>query len=217
MGKRIEVKPGEKFGKWIIIKEIDPKIISNIPRRMFRCRCECGNEKDVQLSCLRNGHSTSCGCEQKKRASEANYKHGLSDKHPLYGTWKNMKKRCNNPNATEYKIYGGKGITVCDEWENFEPFYNWAINNGWKEHLTIDRIDVNGNYCPENCRWVSMKIQENNTTTNHYIEYNDKVYTLSTLSDFLNIPYNVVRYRISTCSWTVEQLIQFWHDRNQSK
>ena len=193
MAKKLEIKQGDKFGKWTIIEEIAPKIISNKPRRMFRCQCECGNIGEVQLSCLRNGHSTSCGCEQKKKASSANTKHGL-EKHPLYCTWKNMKKRCNNPNASEYENYGGRGISVCEEWSNsFQNFYNWAINNSWSKELTIDRIDVNENYCPENCRWANIKIQMNNTTKNHYIKYNGDTYTLSTLSEHLNIPYNIVR------------------------
>lgn len=91
MAKKLEIKHGEKFGKWTIIEEIAPKIISNKPRRMFRCKCECGNIGEVQLACLRNEHSTSCGCEQKKKVSAANTKHGL-EKHSLYSTWKNMKK-----------------------------------------------------------------------------------------------------------------------------
>lgn len=214
MAKKLEIKQGDKFGKWTIIEEIAPKIISNKPRRMFRCQCECGNIGEVQLSCLRNGHSTSCGCEQKKRASAANTKHGL-EKHPLYCTWKNMKKRCNNPNATEYKNYGGRGISVCEEWsKDFQNFYDWAINNGWTKELTIDRIDTNGNYCPENCRWADVKTQMNNMTKNHYIEYNGDTYTLSTLSEHLNIPYNIVRYRLSNCKWTTEQLINYYNDRN---
>lgn len=214
MTKKLEIKQGDKFGKWTIIEEIAPKIISNKPRRMFRCQCECGNIGEVQLSCLRNGHSTSCGCEQKKRVSAANTKHGL-EKHPLYNTWKNIKKRCNYINASEYENYGGRGISVCEEWSNnFQSFYNWAINNGWSKELTIDRIDTNGNYCPENCRWANVETQMNNMTKNHYIEYNGDTYTLSTLSKHLSIPYNIVRYRLSNCKWTVEQLINYYNDRN---
>lgn len=212
--KKIEVKQGEKFGKLTILKEIEPKLISNKPRRMFQCECECGNIIETQLALLRNGHTSSCGCYQKQRVSETQTKHGLADKHPLYLVWKNMKKRCDNPNATEYKNYGGRGITYCLEWKEFQNFYDWAISNGWQDKLTIDRIDTNNNYCPENCRWVDMKTQENNTTRNHYIEYDNVKYTLSSLSEFLNIPYNVVRYRISTCKWTVEQLINFWNETN---
>lgn len=215
MAKKLEIKQGDKFGKWTIIEEIAPKIISNKPRRMFRCKCECENIGEVQLSCLRNGHSTSCGCEQRKKASLANIRHGLSDKHPLYITWKNMKKRCNYSNASEYENYGGRGIRVYDEWSNdFQSFYYWAINNGWTKELTIDRIDTNGNYCPENCRWATVEVQMNNMTKNHYIQYNDNTYTLSTLAKHLDIPYNIVRYRLSNCKWTVEQLINYWNDRN---
>lgn len=214
MAKKLEINQGDKFGKWTIIEEIAPKIISNKPRRMFRCKCECGNIGEVQLVCLRNRHSTSCGCEQKKRASIANTKHGL-EKHPLYNTWKNMKNRCNNPNASEYNNYGGRGICVCEDWSNnFQNFYNWAINNGWSKELTIDRIDTNGNYCPENCRWSTVEVQMNNMTKNHYIEYNENTYTLSTLAKYLDIPYNIVRYRLSNCKWTVEQLINYYNDRN---
>ena len=214
MAKELEIKQGDKFGKWTIIEEIAPKIISNKPRRMFRCQCGCGNIGEVLLSCLRNGHSTSCGCAQKEKVSIANTKHGL-EKHPLYNTWKHIKRRCNNPNASEYKNYGGRGISVCEEWSNnFRNFYDWAINNSWSKELTIDRIDVNGNYCPENCRWANAKTQMNNMTKNHYIEYNGDTYTLSTLSEHLNIPYNIVRYRLSNCKWTVEQLINYYNDRN---
>lgn len=213
--KKLEIKQGDKFGKWTIIEEMSPKIISGKPRRMFRCQCECGNIGEVQLACLRNKHSISCGCEQKKRVAKAQFKHGFADKHPLYSTWKNMKKRCNNPNATEYENYGGRGICVCKDWSNnFKSFYNWAINNGWSKKLIIDRIDNNGNYCPENCRWTNVKTQVNNKTNNHYIKYNENIYTLSTLAKYLNIPYNVIRYRVSRCKWDINQLINYWNDRN---
>lgn len=214
MAKKLEIKQGEKFGKWTIIEEIAPKIISNKPRRMFRCQCECGNMGEVQLVCLRNGHSTSCGCEQKKKASKANTKHGL-EKHPLYNTWKNMKKRCNNPKATGYENYGGRGICVCGDWSNnFQSFYDWSLNNGWSKELTIDRINCDGNYCPENCRWATVETQMNNRTKSHYVNYNGETFTLSTLAKHLDIPYNIVRYRLSNCKWNVEQLINYLNDRN---
>ena len=215
MAKKLEINQGDKFGKWTIVEEIASKIISNKPRRVFRCKCECGNISEVQLGCLRNGHSTSCGCEQKRRAAEAQTIHGLANKHPLYLTWKNMKKRCNYPSASEYKNYGERGICVCEEWFNsFQSFYDWTINNGWSRELTIDRINTNGNYCPENCRWSTVETQMNNMTKNHYIEYNGDAYTLSTLAKHLDIPYNTVRYRLSNCRWSVEQLINYWNGRN---
>lgn len=128
---------------------------------------------------------------------------------------KHEKKRCNYINASEYENYGGRGISVCEEWSsNFQSFYDWAINNGWSKELTIDRLDTNGNYCPENCRWANVETQMNNMTKNHYIEYDGNTYTLSTLSKYLNIPYNIVRYRLSNCKWTVEQLMNYYNDRN---
>lgn len=215
MAKKLKINPGDRFGKWTIIKEVSPIIISNKPRRMFECRCECGNIKNVQLACLINGHSTSCGCEQKKKAAQAQLKHGLADRHPLYLTWKNMKKRCNNPNASEYANYGGRGIKVCKEWsEDFKVFYDWSIENGWNKELSIDRIDNTKDYTPDNCRWTDNMTQMNNTSRNYYVIYNNKTYTLSTLASYLNIPYNIVRYRISCCKWNVEQLIKFYNDRN---
>lgn len=100
-------------------------------------------------------------------------------------------------------------------WSNdFQSFYDWAINNGWTKELTIDRIDTNGNYCPENCRWSTIKVQMNNTTRNHYVQCDGNTHTLSTLAKYLDIPYNIVRYRLSNCKWAVEQLINYYNDRN---
>lgn len=213
--KKREINPGTKINRLTIIEETAPIVISNKPRRMVKCKCDCGNICKVQLQCLFDGHTKSCGCLQKEVVTKYSKKHGLSDKHPLYQVWKNMKKRCLNPNATEYRNYGGRGICVCDTWaKDFKAFYDWAIDHGWTEDLTIDRIDVNGNYCAENCRWVDFKSQMNNMTRNHYVMFDEKTFTLSTLSEYLNIPYNIVRYRISRCKWNVKQLINYWNDRN---
>lgn len=105
--------------------------------------------------------------------------HGLY-KSPVYGIWKNMKKRCYNPKATSYSSYGGKGVTVCDEWKNdFKKFHDWAFSNGYEEGLTLDRIEVSGNYEPCNCRWLTKVEQNYNTTRSHFIEYNGKKQTIT--------------------------------------
>ena len=136
-------------------------------RTMWLCICDCGNEIVCEGSKLRNGHTTSCGCKRYKTLKEMKTIHGMHNTR-LYSVWNTMKYRCENKNAKEYKYYGGRGITVCDEWRNsFEAFYNWAINNGYDSTqkrgvCTIDRINVNGNYEPSNCRWVNMKVQRNN-------------------------------------------------------
>ena len=128
-----------------------------------------------------------------------------------------LKKRCYDKSCTQFKNYGGRGIIICDLWKNdFLNFYNWSINNGWDENLTIDRIDVNENYTPENCRWTTMKVQANNTRKNHYVEYDNQIFTLSTLSEYLQIPYNIVRYRISTCKYSIEELIKYYKESNKN-
>lgn len=150
MQKKIEVKNGDKYGFLTIIEEIE----GSKPRK-FLVQCDCGKTKIVRLNSLRTGSVKSCGCKK-------GFRHGGSHTR-LYNIWRGIKKRCRIPNATKYKIYGGKGINVCEEWfNNFGAFQDWAIHNGYKEDLTIDRIDVNGNYEPFNCRWVDYKTQSSN-------------------------------------------------------
>ena len=121
--------------------------------------------------------------------NNGNYRHGMWGT-SIYARWKHIKARCYNSNGKQYKDYGGRGIRVCDEWlENFEPFYEWAINNGYREDLTIDRIDVNGDYEPSNCRWVTAKAQQNNKRSNHFITYNNETHTLTEWAEKYNINF----------------------------
>lgn len=159
---------GKKFGRLEVVSFVEKRG----KHKYWKCRCECGNFKVVSASNLVTGNTRSCGCmrkenwikiqSEKRGAKNPNYRHGLS-RSRLYVIWSGMKQRCQNPKATEYSCYGGRGISVCREWLNdFKVFYMWAINNGCSDNLTIDRIDVNGNYEPDNCRWIPQEEQYKN-------------------------------------------------------
>ena len=151
------------------------------------CKCDCGREVIVSVSNLVYGKQKSCGCLKNERISLLNKKHGLRNTR-LYRIWLNMKNRCLNSKSLDWENYGGRGITVCNEWRNnFQAFYDWAMANGYADNLTIDRIDNNGNYEPANCRWADIFTQENNRRNNKKYEYNGEVLTLPQIAKKYNI------------------------------
>ena len=159
---------GERFGKLVVLCEAGRTKDRHI---LWKCLCDCGWETTVSSNQLVSKKTQSCGCLQKERTSRAKFKHGASGNHSsidrLYKIWSSMRKRCLTKSCKDYKNYGGRGITICKEWDDFATFKEWAIKNGYSYtaefgKCTIDRIDVNGNYCPENCRWVGMDVQQRN-------------------------------------------------------
>lgn len=190
--KRIDMI-GKKFSRLLVISRADN---DNEGRTRWWCKCDCGYENLVCVSGknLRNGSTKSCGCLQKESVIKRNYRHGFSgDKHAdrickiFYG----MKKRCYNENYSEYMDYGGRGIKISDEWlNNTESFVKWALANGYSEGLSIDRIDVNGNYEPANCRWADYITQANNKRNNRYILINGSKYTIRQISDLTKIKFS---------------------------
>ena len=166
--KRLDVT-GQRFGRLVALERVGARNYMSI----WRCVCDCGSETNVAIGHLRNGHTKSCGCLKAQMAEETHLKHGHKRKKEvdrLYAVWRAMKQRCYLETADSFKYYGGRGIAVCEEWHDYETFKNWAYANGYNPNAnfgecTIDRIDVSGNYCPENCRWVDMKEQNRNKRT----------------------------------------------------
>ena len=149
---------GQVFGRLTVLQRA--KTVNK--RTMWTCKCECGNEITAEAYNLKTGHTQSCGCFQKEATSAASKTHGK--KHTrLYRIWNCMKNRCYQKSYHAYNHYGGRGITVCDEWlNNFQAFYDWAMEHGYNDELSIDRIDVNKGYNPHNCRWATMAEQNKN-------------------------------------------------------
>lgn len=150
---------GKRFGKLVVVSRAK----SPNKQAAWLCRCECGNETVVLGWNLRSGHTVSCGCAHQEGLKKGlRLSHGMANSR-LYGIWEDMKSRCYNPNTPQFKYWGERGITVCPEWLNdFQAFYDWAMTHDYSDELSIDRIDVNGNYEPGNCRWATAEEQNQN-------------------------------------------------------
>lgn len=189
---------GKRFGRLVVFR-CAGYVNKN---KCFWCRCDCGRIKRVRKGHLMSGAVKSCGCynseksRNKMKKNKIGMTHGMS-KTRLYRVWMAMKTRCGVIGHIGYKNYGERGITVCESWKNdFVCFKDWALNNGYQDGLTIDRIDVNGNYCPENCRWITNDEQQNNRRNNHIIEFDGEKYTLAQASKFFGIPQSTLWSRI---------------------
>jgi|SRR6185312_12463818 len=165
--KRVKDLTGQKFGRWVVVRFSHAK--GNAAYWWCRCECEAHTEKSVFGGDLKRGESTSCGCLSREERAARSTKHSLS-RHPAYRSWIYMRNRCNNPNYDGYGIYGGRGISVCERWNtSFEAFWE-DMGPTWAPGLSIDRINYNDNYSPENCRWVTAKEQARNRRTETIIE-----------------------------------------------
>ncbi len=193
---------GMRFGRLVVVSRAE----NRNKRTMWNCVCDCGNKVVVGGKDMRDGKTKSCGCYQKERCptpprmsgkENPSYKHGKSGS-KLYWVWSSVVQRCTNESCNCYQRYGGRGITVCDEWKNsFEAFRDWAMSNGYAEGLSIDRIDNHKGYCPENCRWVDRIAQANNKRNNIIITRNGETHTLAEWARIKNLPYKTLleRYR----------------------
>lgn len=197
MPKRIDMI-GKKFGKLTVLEELSER--DKFGNKMYKCKCDCGNFIRIRGACLRVGNNKSCGCLR-------GINHGKR-KEPLYWVWCSIKQRCYNHNNHRYKDWGGRGITMCDEWfNNFQAFYEWSINTGYCKGLTIDRIDNSKNYEPSNCRWVDKKTQNRNKRNNKTFTINGETHCLSEWCEILNLKYGTVEMRLRR-GWTIEKALK---------
>ena len=198
---------GQKFNRWTVIK-LAPKAKNG--SSMWYCKCDCGTERIVNGYTLTSGKSKSCGClsVDVNKSEEVRAKHETHGMYQsrIYHTWRGIKQRCCDPGNYHYIGYGARGIKVCDEWLTFEGFYAWAMFNGYRDDLTIDRIDVDGNYEPANCRWVSALVQQNNKRNNVRLTYHGKTQTIAQWSRELGIGASTIRERLHR-GWSAERAL----------
>lgn len=183
---------GKKYGRLTVLD-----LMIKDRRTHCLCKCECGKTALIGYAEIARHHTQSCGCLSVETAT----KHGKSrhgkENSRLYTVWQSMKARCTNENSKSYNSYGARGITVCDEWvHDFQAFYNWATENGYEDGLTIDRIDVNGNYEPSNCRWATVKEQNRNTRNNVFVEYKGDKRCMTEWAEMMHVPLSTLRLHV---------------------
>lgn len=197
---RIKNITGQRFGRLVALGYTG----SSVPegKALWLCQCECGSQVVVSGKQLRTNRTRSCGCLHREATGNMSRSHGMTETR-IYSIWCNMRVRCQNTNTPQFKNHGGRGISVCDRWQCFENFYADMGDPPSNIH-TIDRIDNDGNYCPDNCRWATPKEQSCNTRANHVVDYDGKSMNISQWAEYLGISGHVIHSRIRR-GWTIER------------
>lgn len=202
---------GKKFGRLTVIGF---RRVENGENHAWAwdCKCDCGNiVYGIRPRSIKSGQTASCGCLKEEQnvhnLGESRITHGKTNTR-LYGVWCHIKERCKNPHSPAYKNYGGRGICICNEWANdFQRFYEWAMGSGYKDGLTIERVNVNGNYCPENCCWITREEQARNKRNLRMVEIDGEEVTLKEACRRMNLPYQAVHLRITRYGMSVEDAL----------
>lgn len=209
---------GQRFGRLTVIEESEPHIYSNGKKRaVWKCICDCGNISHVESTSLRTGHTSSCGCiskEMLKNRNKENRTHGMSGTR-IYNLWYAMQQRCYRKSHKHYNDYGGRGITVCDEWlgeHGPENFAKWAYANGYDENAergecTLDRKDNNKGYYPDNCRWITDTEQKNNTRKNVFLTYKGETKTVAEWAKCKDLNRSIIYQRMKR-GWSTEKILE---------
>lgn len=194
---------GRRFGRLIVLQRSE-----NTPygQATWLCRCDCGNEKIIVGNSLSRGITQSCGCLHNERSKEIHTKHGMCGTR-IHDIWVAMRQRCSNRKQSSNKHYIEGNIQVCEEWQSFEPFYEWAIANGYRDDLTIDRINNDKGYSPDNCRWATRKAQNNNRRNNHKLTHNGETLTISQWGERTGLDEALIRDRIVKLGWSAEKAL----------
>ena len=183
---------GQRFGRLTVIENVGRDKHRQV---IWRCKCDCGKETIIRGYSLRSGNTQSCGCLQDEVREKTHRTHG-GVRTRLYTIWGGMKTRCLSPNEPCYQYYGGRGIKVCNEWLSFDAFREWALSHGYRDDLTLDRINVDGNYEPSNCRWLTIQEQQSNKRSNRVIEFNGESHTLQEWANLIGISHATLIERI---------------------
>jgi len=208
---KLIINPGDRFGRLTIIREVETIKWS----RRFECLCDCGKITITRLHSLRLGLTQSCGCLNReisrKTTTEKNLTHGLSKSitkrdQKIYSVWARMRGRCLSPKNKDFKYYGARGITICSQWMNYMEFYIWANSSGYNEGLTLERVDNNKGYSPENCIWATRSVQAANRRITKYFEYDGERLPMTQIAKKYNIPLSTFRYRIKM-GWLIKKAL----------
>ena len=206
MSERIN-RTGERFGRLTVVRFVGT---GKNWVGIWECVCDCGNTVNVQYNNLHGGTTKSCGCLKLEKLIKRSTKHGLTGGQGhytrLYRIWLNMRRRCLSKSSSDYRYYGGRGISVSDEWDDYSVFHLWANENGYQDDLTLERKDNDGNYEPLNCRWATRKEQARNTRQNRLITFNGQTKTMAEWAEYLSISHVMLRMRFHR-GWPVERAL----------